>query len=194
VPQQPTDRRPEGRPVLSGFAALVVATLGIGIVLAGGLFAGTQLLGTGGGSGDGAEAGSGAGQTLVIPDVTPEPADDEPADPPITDTPRPTLGDEEPTGDPTESTGGFTLTAPTNVAPGAQLDLSGTYGGGVDGAQLEVEQLDVNGNWGPFGVQATLRGDTYATYIFTNQVGDNTYRMTDPATGLSSDEVTVSVG
>ena len=76
-------------------------------------------------------------------------------------------------------------------AVGRPADARATGG---DAAQLEVEQLGPDGSWTQFGVQATLRGDTYATYIFTNQIGDNTYRMTDPATGLSSDEVTVSVG
>jgi len=193
VAPDPTDRHPDGRPVLSGLAALVVAALGI-VVVAGAAFFVLDRVG-GGDSADDGESGRGAGQELVIPSVSPKAADDEPVPPPFTDTPRPTLGSVDPSEEgsvpaPTD----FTLTAGSTQVPlGGQLDLTGTFPG-AEGTQLQVERLS-NGTWAPFPVNATVQpGGTYSTYITSSVGGEASFRMTDPATQQSSNEVEVTIG
>jgi len=192
VAPDPTDRHPDGRPVLSGFAALVVAALGI-VVVAGAAFFVLDRVG-GGGSAEDGETGRGAGQELVIPSVSPKAADDDPVDPPFTDDPRPTLGPVDPEDGVSAAPTDFTLTAgSTQVALGGQLDLSGTFPG-AEGSTLQVERL-TNGTWESFGVDATVRaGGAYSTYIFSNVGGEASFRMTDTATQQSSNEVEVTIG
>jgi hypothetical protein len=81
----------------------------------------------------------------------------------------------------------------TEVASMQQIDLTGTYAGG-EGAVLAVQRFAA-GKWQEFyGVNASVTGGTFATYIQTSQTGPNRFRMVDTDTGVTSNEVVVRVG
>jgi hypothetical protein len=82
--------------------------------------------------------------------------------------------------------------SPLQVGAMQRIDLTGSYRG-ADNTVLEVQRNE-NGSWGNFGVQATVHGGTFATYIMTGHTGRNRLRVLDPATGKASNVVAVTVG
>jgi hypothetical protein len=104
---------------------------------------------------------------------------------------------EEPSESPSASaapgTGDIQLDiSPVKVTPGERVNLTGTYQG-ADSLPLEVQRFE-DGNWTNFGVQATVRVGTYATYVQTRKPGEQRFRMYDPATKEGSNVVLVTIG
>ncbi len=82
--------------------------------------------------------------------------------------------------------------SPVRARPMERVNLTGSYKG-ADNVQLEVQRFE-SGRWSNFGVQATVRVGTYATYIMTGQTGENRFRVFDPATREGSNVIMVTIG
>ena len=182
------------RPVLTGLLALAGVGLVVGLLLSGAALAGSQVLGLGD---DASSAGTGqasAGESMYLPTPSPTPQDTAPqvtlSPDGATFTPAPAA----PAAPTTAAAPTISLQASaTQVRPGERIDLSGVYPSG-EGATLAVER-NVGGTWTSFvGVTATVRGQTFTTYIRTSQAGSNTFRVHDLATDLTSNEITFTVG
>lgn len=178
----------EGRPVLTGLAALVGVAVVVGLVLGGAALAGTQVLGLSGGSGS-SETSSAESLYLPTPSETPQSTD-----PAITLAP----GEESdsPSASPSESESAgddeITLSAgQTEVGPMQNIDLTGVYPDG-EGAILQVER-QADGSWVEFPVTASVGGETFSTYVQTGQLGQNKFRVKDTDSGQVSNVVTVTV-
>jgi hypothetical protein len=176
----------EGRPVLTGLAALVGVAVVVGLVLGGAALAATQVLGL---DGDTSTAETSSAESLYLP--TPSKTPDS-TDPAFTLAP----GEEtSPAQSPTESETpeGITLSATqTQVGPMENIDLTGVYPGG-EGAILQVERF-ADGDWIEFPVTAPVRDETFTTYVQTGQLGENKFRVRDSDTDQVSNEITVTVG
>lgn len=81
--------------------------------------------------------------------------------------------------------------SPVQAAPMERINLTGRYRGG-DNVNLEVQRYE-NGVWTNFGVQATVRVGTFATYVMTGHTGENRFRMFDPAAKEESNVVMVTI-
>ena len=81
--------------------------------------------------------------------------------------------------------------SPVMARPMERVNLTGTYKG-ADNVQLEVQRFD-NGKWSNFGVQATVRVGTYATYVMTGRTGENRFRMFDPGSNQGSNVILVTI-
>ena len=178
----------EGRPVLTGLGALVAVAVVVGLVLGGAALGATQVLGLGGGGSSSSTASAGASMYLPEPSATAPPTD-----------PLITLAPGEQTSAapaPVESTApqrAITLSSgQTAVGSMERIDLSGVYPGG-DGAILQVERFR-DGAWGDFPITASVRGDTFQTYVQTGVAGLNKFRVRDTRTGKRSNVVKVTVG
>lgn len=82
--------------------------------------------------------------------------------------------------------------SPIQASAMERINLTGTYRGN-DNVPLEVQRYE-DGTWSNFGVQATVRVGTYATYIMTGRAGENRFRMFDPTTKRGSNVVLVTIG
>lgn len=175
----------EGRPVLTGLAALIGVAVVVGLVLGGAALAATQVLGLGE---DDATAETTSAESLYLP--TPSKTPDS-TDPAFTLAPgEETTAEESPTE--SESPEGITLSATqTEVGPMENIDLTGVYPDG-EGAILQVERF-ADGDWIEFPVTASVGNETFTTYVQTGQLGANKFRMVDSDTGETSNEVTVTV-
>jgi len=78
------------------------------------------------------------------------------------------------------------------VTPMDQIDLTGVYPGG-EGAILQVQRF-TSGSWQAFPVTVSVSDETFATYVQTSQTGVNRFRVTDTDSGLTSNEVKVTIG
>lgn len=86
----------------------------------------------------------------------------------------------------------FTLTiSPTTVSPYERINLTGTYAV-PDGTSLQVQRQE-SGSWADFPTTASVTGGRFTTYIQTGHTGLNRLRMTDTASGRSSEVATVTV-
>jgi hypothetical protein len=84
------------------------------------------------------------------------------------------------------------LTAsPTTARSLQRINLTGTYTA-PDGTQLQVQRRE-NGVWTDFPTTARVHGGAFATYIETGHIGSNHLRVTDKASGRSSNVATVVV-
>lgn len=181
--------------MLTGLLALVGVGLAVGLVLGGVALGATSVLGVGDEPADTASEEQG----FFLPRPSPTRA---PSGPLITLSGEPTPtsegseGAESPTGTPTdgaEEGGEITLSAgQTSVGVMQQIDLTGVYPGG-EGAVLQVEKFS-GGSWQDFPVTAVVSNETFATYVQTSFQGVNRFRVTDSETGVSSNEVKVTVG
>ena len=81
--------------------------------------------------------------------------------------------------------------SPVEASPMERVNLTGTYKG-ADNLQLEVQRFD-SGKWSNFGVQATVRVGTFATYIKTGRTGENRFRVYDPQTREGSNVILVTI-
>lgn len=82
--------------------------------------------------------------------------------------------------------------SPLEVSPMQRIDLTGTYPGG-EGATLQVQRFE--GGWSAFAdVTATVRDQTFATYVMTGRTGMNRFRVVDSSSGKSSNPVRVRIG
>ncbi len=82
--------------------------------------------------------------------------------------------------------------SPISASPGERVNLTGTYKG-ADNLALEVQRFE-DGSWKNFGVQATVRVGTYATYVQTQRSGEMRFRMFDPSTKKGSNVILVTIG
>lgn len=82
--------------------------------------------------------------------------------------------------------------SPQSVGPMQRINLTGTYRG-ADNARLEVQRQE-NGTWGNFGVDAGVAAGTFQTYVQSGRVGENLFRLYDPAARKASNVVTVTIG
>ncbi len=108
--------------------------------------------------------------------------------------PSPTPSVDLPTADPSSleaPTGIALVVSPQSVAPGQQINFSGSYG--REGASLQVQRRQ-GGGWTDFPVSATVGGGTFDTWIVTSQTGTVDFRVIDEATGTVSNSVTVTIG
>jgi hypothetical protein len=80
--------------------------------------------------------------------------------------------------------------SPSRVSAGQRINLTGRYRGG-GGARLRVQRFE--GGWSDFPVTVTVRGGAFATYVLTGRTGVNRFRVVDPSSGRSSNEVRVTV-
>ncbi len=81
--------------------------------------------------------------------------------------------------------------SPIRARPMERINLTGTYKG-ADNVQLEVQRFE-DGKWSNFGVQATVRVGTFATYIKTGRSGENRFRVFDPQTHEGSNVILVTI-
>ncbi|WP_182524871.1 hypothetical protein [Nocardioides dongkuii] len=176
---------PEGRPVLTGLAALAGVGLVVGLVLGGAALAVTQVLGLDGETSSGQASSA---ESIYLPRPSETEGDDGPA---ITLAP----GEDEPSEEPSESEASddsISLSAgQTEVSPMENIDLTGVYPGG-EGAILQVERL-ADGAWTEFPVTASVGNETFTTYVQTGQLGPNKFRVRDTDTGEVSNAVSVTV-
>ena len=83
--------------------------------------------------------------------------------------------------------------SPVQVAPGGRINLTGTYPG-ADNVSLQVQRKE-GGTWAPFStVTAPVRVSAFATYVMTSRTGKMSFRVVDTATGKASNAVEVTVG
>lgn len=192
------DESPWYRPLLLGVGALLGVALLVGGVISLVALGAVNISGLGGG-----DDGPKAKPSLYFPEHSSSASDDE-------DDQGPTLADlggrnpsetESPSPTPTESSSPkpkkpkvrsvISLSAsPVEVSPMEQIYLSGTYPRG-EGASLQVQRFE--GGWTDFPSSASVSGGTFTTYVMTGQSGPNKFRVVDPATGKSSNAVTVTV-
>ncbi len=127
-------------------------------------------------------------------------APDRPTQPlPTTALPVPGEQADEPSDEPSESAspdkgkrGQIELSiSPVMARPMERVNLTGSYKG-ADNLQLEVQRFD-GGQWSNFGVQATVRVGTFATYIMTGRSGENRFRVFDPKTQQGSNVIMVTI-
>jgi hypothetical protein len=185
----------EEHPVATGLIALAGVGLAVGLVLGIVVLVATRMMGLGG---ENASAQTTSQESLYLP--KPEKTTG-PSGPLITLAP----GESE---SPTESSQGhqpskspkpakakkeISLSASqTSVEPMDQIDLTGVYPGG-EGAILQVQRF-TSGSWQAFPVTVSVSDETFATYVQTSQTGVNRFRVTDTDSGLTSNEVKVTIG
>lgn len=80
---------------------------------------------------------------------------------------------------------------PLEVNAMDRINLTGTYGN-RDNVSLQVQRWE-NGTWGDFPIEVTVSVGTFATYVQTSQVGVNRFRVFDPAAGIASNVVRITV-
>lgn len=94
---------------------------------------------------------------------------------------------------PSPSSGDLYLNAsPVFVGPMERINLTGQWPG-RDNVALLVQRLE-NGEWVDFGVQVNVQVGTFETYVMTGREGENKFRVFDPETSATSNEVAVTVG
>jgi hypothetical protein len=81
----------------------------------------------------------------------------------------------------------------TSVSGEEQLYLSGTYPGG-EGSILDIEYKINDQPWREFNLDVNVSGQTFATYVYTSNVGTIKWRMWDKSRKKRSNEVTVKHG
>jgi len=116
---------------------------------------------------------------LPVPDEKTEEPRDEPSESPSASPAKGKLGDIE------------LNISPVRASPGERINFTGTYKG-ADNLQLEIQRFD-SGKWTNFGVQATVRVGTFATYIETGRTGENRFRVFDPQTQEGSNVILVTI-
>ena len=82
--------------------------------------------------------------------------------------------------------------SPVKAGAMERVNLTGTYKG-ADNTGLQVQRFE-DGKWTDFGVDATVRVGTYATYVQTGRAGEQRFRMYDPQTREGSNVVLVTIG
>ena len=109
--------------------------------------------------------------------------------------------DDEPSDEPTDlvtpnlSPGSgdlFVNASPVFVQPMERINLTGQWPG-HDAVGLLVQRFE-DGEWVDFGVQVQVKVGTFETYVMTGRDGDNKFRVFDPETNTTSNEVVVTVG
>lgn len=194
-------------PVVNGLVALVAVALVIGLLTAIIALLGTRLVGLTGGGGT-SSGGVAVGDSLSLPPLQPTELDsgllitlapvdtDEPtasSSAPLgigeSATPSPSASKKR-TEAPADGDGKIILSAsPRTVTVGEELMLSGTYHGG-EGAVLDIFLNDGDG-WEEFPRDANVNGGLFQVFVSSFEPGDVMWRLEDPNTGTTSNEVRV---
>ena len=175
----------EGHPIVAGLVALAGVGVVVGLLVSGGALAASSMLGL---NSDSSGNGASSQQSMYLP---------KPSDTAVETGPQITLqpGDETPTGTASNTPEQFAISlsaASTEVAPMAEIYLTGVYPGG-EGAVVQVQRFE-NGKWNDFAtVDAVVSGETFSTYVQTAQTGINRFRVRDTDGPETSNEVRVKV-
>jgi hypothetical protein len=81
--------------------------------------------------------------------------------------------------------------SPSSVGSFQHINLSGSYRA-PDGTRLQVQRKE-NGVWTDFPVTTSVSAGTFATYVETAHTGLNLFRVSDGASGRTSNVVRVTV-
>lgn len=81
--------------------------------------------------------------------------------------------------------------SPVTARPMERVNLTGSYQS-ADNRSLQVQRFQ-DGAWSDFGVTATVRVGTFATYVQTGRVGEQRFRMHDPQADRGSNVVMVTI-
>ncbi|QZY28899.1 hypothetical protein [Nocardioides coralli] len=180
-------------PVAAGLVALVGVALVVGLILGLAALAGTRVMGVS----DEATTGStrGGEVSMYLPQPQKTTAD---SGPEITLGPGQQAsgkGEKKPKDKKSEKKQKKTISlsaSQTSVSPMEQIDLTGVYPGG-EGAILQVQRFE-GGKWRDFPVTATVRDQTFSTYVQTGRSGVQRFRVVDTSSDKPSNEVRVAVG
>jgi len=185
----------EEHPVAAGLIALVGVGLAVGLIIGIVALVATRMMGLGG---ENASAQTTSQESLYLP--KPEKTTG-PSGPLITLAPgesespkeKSSQGQPSRSPKPAKAKKEISLSASqTSVEPMDQIDLTGVYPGG-EGAILQVQRF-TSGSWQAFPVTVSVSDETFATYVQTSQSGVNRFRVTDTDSGLTSNEVKVTIG
>ena len=185
----------EEHPVATGLIALVGVGLAVGLIIGIVALVATRMMGLGG---ENASAQTTSQESLYLP--KPEKTTG-PSGPLITLAPgesespkeKSSQGQPSRSPKPAKAKKEISLSASqTSVEPMDQIDLTGVYPGG-EGAILQVQRF-TSGSWQAFPVTVSVSDETFATYVQTSQTGVNRFRVTDTDSGLTSNEVKVTIG
>jgi hypothetical protein len=187
----------EEHPVAAGLIALVGVGLAVGLIIGIVVLVATRMMGLGG---ENASAQTTSQESLYLP--RPEKTTG-PSGPTITLAPGESESPTEQSAQgqpqhsrspkPAKAKKEISLSASqTSVEPMDQIDLTGVYPGG-EGAILQVQRF-TSGSWQAFPVTVSVSDETFATYVQTSQSGVNRFRVTDTDSGLTSNEVKVTIG
>ena len=194
MPDRPLPNSEE-HPVAAGLIALVGVGLAVGLVIGIVALVATRMMGLGG---ENASAQTTSQESLYLP--KPEKTTG-PSGPLITLAPgesespkeKSSQGQPSRSPKPAKAKKEISLSASqTSVEPMDQIDLTGVYPGG-EGAILQVQRF-TSGSWQAFPVTVSVSDETFATYVQTSQTGVNRFRVTDTDSGLTSNEVKVTIG
>ena len=194
MPDRPLPNSEE-HPVAAGLIALVGVGLAVGLVIGIVALVATRMMGLGG---ENASAQTTSQESLYLP--KPEKTTG-PSGPLITLAPgesespteKSSQGQPSKSPKPAKAKKEISLSASqTSVEPMDQIDLTGVYPGG-EGAILQVQRF-TSGSWQAFPVTVSVSDETFATYVQTSQTGVNRFRVTDTDSGLTSNEVKVTIG
>ena len=182
------------RPVITGLVALVGVAVVVGLLAGLAAIVGTRIIGLGG------DSDSSAGeprdqQSLYLPDPV---RTEEEGGPLVTLAGTPTQQAEErspPTSPPWRSRRRRSTSRPARPRSSGeeQLYLSGTYPGG-EGSILDIEYKINDQPWREFNLDVNVSGQSFATYVYTSNVGTIKWRMWDKSRNKRSNEVTVKHG
>ena len=185
----------EEHPVAAGLIALVGVGLAVGLIIGIVALVATRMMGLGG---ENASAQTTSQESLYLP--KPEKTTG-PSGPLITLAPgesespteKSSQGQPSKSPKPAKAKKEISLSASqTSVEAMDQIDLTGVYPGG-EGAILQVQRF-TSGSWQAFPVTVSVSDETFATYVQTSQTGINRFRVTDTDSGLTSNEVKVTIG
>ncbi len=181
-------RDDQRRQLADAFLKVVAVAVGVGAVIAIGIFIMVKALGFS----DSTPAAHSSAQadspsTLPTRALTPSGSPSPSEEPSATETSKPA----KPKAKPKDK---IKLSAtPEQVGPGERINLTGSYPG-ADNVALQVQRKE-NDVWVPFAdVQAQVRVGTFETYVITSRTGGMKFRVFDPTTKAASNAVGVIVG
>lgn len=190
------EQRRREHPVAYGLLALVGVGVVVGMIMGLAALAGARVMGVG--EPETESTGGGGGEaSMYLPKPKPTKPDNGPQ---LTLAPGEETVPSSEVSDPEESKTTAKPEKPislaagqTTVAPMANIDLTGVYPGG-EGAILQVQRFE-NGAWVDFPASPVSVSDqTFSTYVQTGQPGVQRFRMMDTGTGVTSNQVKVTVG
>ena len=175
------------RQLLLGVGALVAVALVIGGVVS------VVALGAAKVSGLGDDRPSAtAPASLYLPSDEPTTTPETFPDPEGSGATSPSPAAPSPTKKPAKKRTAISLQAsPQQVPANQRINLTGDYPRS-DGASLQVQRFE--GSWVDFPVNASVRGGSFSTYVYTGRSGPNRFRVVDKASGRTSNPVRVLVG
>ena len=177
-------RDDQRRQLADAFLKVVAVAVGVGAVIAIGIFIMVKALGFS----DSTPAAHSSAQadspsTLPTRALTPSGSPSPSEEPSATETSKPARSKDK-----------IKLSAtPGQVGPGERINLTGSYPG-ADNVALQVQRKE-NDVWVPFAdVQAQVRVGTFETYVITSRTGGMKFRVFDPTSEAASNAVGVTVG